>query len=128
MPFSGPDNSDSPENDNGSDAKPLADVVRTELAATLHVSDSSSIDPSASLIDLGVDSLLALDLRKRLRRTVGSSVPVARMLGGITVHELIDALGAGSTNGPTAPPRFDATAAPIAGQHSTLAMLERLDS
>jgi mycobactin polyketide synthetase MbtD len=128
MPFSGPDNSDSPENDNGSDAKPLADVVRTELAATLHVSDSSSIDPSASLIDLGVDSLLALDLRKRLRRTVGSSVPVARMLGGITVHELIDALGAGSTSGPTAPPRFDATAAPIAGQHSTLAMLERLDS
>jgi mycobactin polyketide synthetase MbtD len=128
MPFSGPDSSDSPGNGNGSGAKPLADVVRAELAATLHVSDASSIDPSASLIDLGVDSLLALDLRKRLRRTVGTSFPVARMLGGITVHELIDALGAGSTSGPMAPPRVDAAAAPIGRQHSTLAMLERLDS
>jgi mycobactin polyketide synthetase MbtD len=60
----------------------------------LHLDDSRSIDPGAPLIDLGVDSLLALDLRKRLRRAVGSSVPVARMLGGITVNELIDALGA----------------------------------
>jgi mycobactin polyketide synthetase MbtD len=75
-------------------SKPLAEVVRTELAATLHLDDSRSIDPGAPLIDLGVDSLLALDLRKRLRRAVGSSVPVARMLGGITVNELIDALGA----------------------------------
>ena len=52
--------------------------------------DSASIDPSSALIDLGLDSLLALDLRKRLRRTVGRSVPVAAMLGGITVNELID--------------------------------------
>ncbi|WAJ43619.1 mycobactin polyketide synthase MbtD [Mycobacterium sp. Aquia_216] len=126
MPFSGPGSSDSPESENGSATKPLADVVRAELAATLHLGDSSSIDPSASLIDLGVDSLLALDLRKRLRRTVGGSVPVARMLGGITVHELIDALGA--TGGPKAPPRLAATAAPNGAQHSTLAMLERLDS
>jgi mycobactin polyketide synthetase MbtD len=73
--------------------------VRAELAATLHVGDSVSIDPSASLIDLGVDSLLALDLRRRLRRAVGRSAPVARMLGGITVSELIDVLGTGSANG-----------------------------
>ncbi|MCV7412180.1 polyketide synthase [Mycobacterium florentinum] len=128
MPFSGPGSSDSSERDNGSAAKPLDDVVRAELAATLHLGDSSSIDPSASLIDLGVDSLLALDLRKRLRRTVGSSVPVARMLGGITVHELINALGAGGAGGPKASPRLEAGAAGIGAQHSTLAMLERLDS
>jgi mycobactin polyketide synthetase MbtD len=85
------------EDADDSAAKPLAEVVRTELAATLHLDDSASIDPGAPLIDLGVDSLLALDLRKRLRRTVGSSVPVSRMLGGITVNELIDALGAGTT-------------------------------
>ncbi len=128
MSFSGLGSGDSTESDYGSAEKPLADVVRAELAATLHLGDSSSIDPSASLIDLGVDSLLALDLRKRLRRTVGSSVPVARMLGGITVHELIDALGVGSTGGPAAPPRWEATAAPIGAHHPTLAMLERLES
>ncbi|WP_231985739.1 mycobactin polyketide synthase MbtD [Mycobacterium sp. E3247] len=80
-------------------AKPLAAAVRTELAATLQLADPATIDPTAPLIDLGVDSLLALDLRKRLRRTVGSSVPVARMLGGITLNELIDALSAGSAGG-----------------------------
>ncbi|OBA64254.1 polyketide synthase [Mycobacterium sp. 1100029.7] len=101
MPFSAPAESDGSAADAGAAAKPLDDVVRTELAATLHLGDSSSIDPSASLIDLGVDSLLALDLRKRLRRTVGSSVPVARMLGGITVHELVDALGSDSTSDAT---------------------------
>lgn len=74
--------------------------MHAELAATLHLGDSVSIDPSAPLIDLGVDSLLALDLRKRLRRTVGRSVAVARMLGGITLDELIDALRAGSSEPP----------------------------
>jgi mycobactin polyketide synthetase MbtD len=81
------------------DTRPLVEVVCAELAATLHLGDSVSIDASASLIDLGLDSLLALDLRRRLRRAVGHSAPVARMLGGITVNELIDVLGAGSTNG-----------------------------
>jgi mycobactin polyketide synthetase MbtD len=79
--------------------QPLADVVRAELAATLHVSDSMSIDPTASLVDLGLDSLLALDLRRRLRRALGHSAPVARMLGGITVNELIDVVRSGSANG-----------------------------
>ncbi len=80
-------------------ARPLADLVHAELAATLHLGDSVSIDATASLIDLGLDSLLALDLRRRLRRTVGHSAPVARMLGGITVNELVDVLGADSANG-----------------------------
>ncbi|OBH43393.1 mycobactin polyketide synthase MbtD [Mycobacterium mantenii] len=107
-------------------AKPLADVVRAELAATLHLGDSLSIDPGASLIDLGVDSLLALDLRKRLRRTVGNSVPVSRMLGGITVTELIDALRTDSNGG--GPASFERAGAANGAHHSMLAMLERLDS
>jgi mycobactin polyketide synthetase MbtD len=65
--------------------------ARGELAATLHLGDMS-VDPSVSLIDLGLDSLLALDLRRRLRRAVGHSAPVAQMLGGITVGQLIDVL------------------------------------
>jgi mycobactin polyketide synthetase MbtD len=109
-------------------AKPLAEIVRTELAATLHLGDSLSIDPGTSLIDLGVDSLLALDLRKRLRRTVGNSVPVARMLGGITVNELVDALRADSADGPAVPSAFERIVAANGAQHSSLTMLERLDS
>ncbi|ORA20461.1 mycobactin polyketide synthase MbtD [Mycobacterium arosiense] len=106
-------------------ATPLADVVHAELAATLHLGDSLSIDPSASLVDLGVDSLLALDLRKRLRRTVGNSVPVARMLGGITVNELVEALRAESSGGPATPPALERTGAIKGAQHPSLTMLER---
>ncbi len=79
--------------ENDADRRPLPEVVCSELAATLQWDGSASMDPTASLIDLGLDSLLALDLRKRLRRAVGHSAPVAQMLGGITVNELIDVVG-----------------------------------
>ncbi|GFG95258.1 mycobactin polyketide synthase MbtD [Mycobacterium timonense] len=127
MPFTAPQAGDARAAEGVAAAKPLAEVVRAELAATLHLGDSLSIDPGTSLIDLGVDSLLALDLRKRLRRTVGNSVPVARMLGGITVNELIDALRADAPGGPTPPP-IERAGAANGTHHSTLAMLERLDS
>lgn len=71
----------------------VAGLVRAELAAALRLAGPESVDLNATLTDLGVDSLLALDLRKRLRRGVGRSVPLARLLGGITGIELIDALG-----------------------------------
>jgi mycobactin polyketide synthetase MbtD len=95
-----------------SGVKTLVDVVCTELTATLQLGDPASIDPRASLIDLGLDSLLALDLRKRLRRAVGCSAPVAQMLAGITVDELIEAVRSGLTSGAAGPPVFQrATAA-----------------
>jgi mycobactin polyketide synthetase MbtD len=94
MPFAVPPDADDIVQRNGFEARPLSEVVCDELAATLHLGDPVSIDATASLIDLGLDSLLALDLRRRLRRSVGHSAPVARMLGGITVNELIDVLGA----------------------------------
>ena len=112
MPFSASPNGETTAGGNHFSTKPLADVVRSELAATLHLDDSVSVDPSASLIDLGLDSLLALDLRRRLRRTVGHSAPVAQMLGGITVSELIDVLRTGSASGSAVsriPERLDFT-------------------
>jgi len=99
VPFKAPATSDDAVRHTHADARSLAEVVCTELAATLHSGDSVSIDPTASLLDLGLDSLLALDLRRRLRRAVGYSAPVAVMLGGITVMELVDVLGSGSANG-----------------------------
>ena len=102
-PFGTSPNGDTAPAGNHFGTKPLADVVRSELAATLQLGDMS-VDPSMSLIDLGLDSLLALDLRRRLRRSVGHSPPVAQMLGGITVSELIDVLRPGKT-----PERLDFT-------------------
>ena len=66
-----------------------AHVVRTELAAVLNVNDAASLDLDSSLFDLGVDSLLALDLRKRMKRRTGQTVPLAILLGGINGSDLI---------------------------------------
>ncbi|MCV7401229.1 mycobactin polyketide synthase MbtD [Mycobacterium fragae] len=74
------------------DERPVAEVVRAELAAALSLGGSESVDLSAALVDLGLDSMLALDLRRRLLGRTGASVPLARLLGGITGAELIDAL------------------------------------
>ncbi|MGE2733214.1 mycobactin polyketide synthase MbtD [Mycolicibacterium vaccae] len=75
----------------GSRATDTTTVVVTELTAVLGV-DEPAVDLTASLLDMGVDSLLALDLRKRLRRATGRSVPLAAMLGGMTGTELIAGL------------------------------------
>lgn len=64
------------------------EAVRSQLASVLDV-DSTMLDLDSSLFDLGVDSLLALDLRKRLTRLTGRTVPLARLLGGITGTDLI---------------------------------------
>ncbi len=98
LPFDAPPDVENTSDVGDSAARPIADVVCTQLAATLQLGDPALIDPRASLIDLGLDSLLALDLRKRLRRTVGCSAPVAQMLGGITVNELIEAVRSGSSS------------------------------
>lgn len=63
-------------------------AVRSQLAAVLNV-DAAALDLDSSLFDLGVDSLLALDLRKRLKRLTGRTVPLASLLGGITGTDLI---------------------------------------
>ena len=66
-----------------------ADAVRVALGSVLKLADTTGLDFDESLLDLGVDSLLALDLRKKLKKATGHSVPLATILGGATAHELI---------------------------------------
>ncbi|WP_102143877.1 mycobactin polyketide synthase MbtD [Mycobacterium hubeiense] len=70
-------------------AATTAEAVRIELAAVLNIAEIEALNLDASLFDLGVDSLLALDLRKRLKKATGRTVPLAKLLGGITGAELI---------------------------------------
>jgi mycobactin polyketide synthetase MbtD len=69
-----------------------AGAVRTALGSVLKLRDTSGLDLDESLLDLGVDSLLALDLRKKLKTATGKSVPLATILGGVTATELIEHL------------------------------------
>lgn len=69
-----------------------AGVLRVALGSVLNLPADSALEPSASLLDLGVDSLLALDLRKKLKKAAGVNVPLATILGGATVAEVLEHL------------------------------------
>ncbi|KAA0083482.1 SDR family NAD(P)-dependent oxidoreductase [Mycolicibacterium sp. P9-64] len=67
-------------------------AVRAALGAVLRLHDTTGLDLDESLLDLGIDSMLALDLRKKLKKATGQSVPLATILGGVTATELIEHL------------------------------------
>jgi len=74
----------------GGDDQPFRNVretVRAEVAAVLGLAPNR-VDLEAALTDIGVDSLLALDLRRRLRLSTGRPVSLAPLLGGISGAEL----------------------------------------
>ena len=72
---------------------PVVDAVRSQLAAVLGIERAGELNLTESLFDLGVDSMLALDLRKRLKRTIGRTVSLATLMGEITGDELVEQLG-----------------------------------
>ncbi|MFV8174454.1 mycobactin polyketide synthase MbtD [Mycolicibacterium peregrinum] len=77
------------------DAAEAADAtgaMRIALGAVLKLDDTTGLDLDASLLDLGVDSLLAIDLRKKLKKATGRAVPLATILGGATAAEVIEHL------------------------------------
>lgn len=67
-------------------------VLRVALGSVLNLPADTALEPSAALLDLGVDSLLALDLRKKLKKAAGVNVPLATILGGATVAEVVEHL------------------------------------
>ncbi|MEE4022146.1 nocobactin polyketide synthase NbtC [Gordonia sp. PKS22-38] len=70
------------------------DVLRAELAAAMGLSDGDvDLDPDLPLVALGLDSLQALDLRKRVQTTLGRDLPVEAILGGASLREVIDLMG-----------------------------------
>lgn len=71
---------------------PIVDTVRNQLAAVLGIQQAGEVNLEESLFDLGVDSMLAVDLRKRLRRVIGRTVPLAVLLDEITGDELVSKL------------------------------------
>lgn len=77
----------------GHDDVSVADAVRSQLAAVLGMGRPGEVNLAASLFDLGVDSMLALDLRKRLKRVIGRTVSLATLMGDITGDELVERLG-----------------------------------
>jgi NAD(P)-dependent dehydrogenase (short-subunit alcohol dehydrogenase family)/acyl carrier protein len=66
----------------------LVDVVRQEVAGVLAVPDPSRVDPTQGLFDMGLDSLMALELRTRLETLVSRSLPATLVFDAPTIQAI----------------------------------------
>lgn len=69
----------------------LVTFVHNEVARVLGFTPAS-LDPNASLVELGLDSLMAVQLRNTLRSQLAADLPVKELLEGPTVVQLADVL------------------------------------
>lgn len=67
----------------------VLDTLIAYLCSRLKM-DHTSITPETSIVELGVDSLLAVDMRSWFSKELGVDMPVLRLLGGATVAELVE--------------------------------------
>ncbi|MFJ9362917.1 nocobactin polyketide synthase NbtC [Nocardia sp. NPDC101769] len=69
--------------------RPLADQVLAELERVMGIDSGDTIDRSTPLVALGLDSLQALDFRKRVRASLDRELPVAAILGGASLDDVV---------------------------------------
>jgi thioesterase domain-containing protein/aryl carrier-like protein len=69
----------------------LVAQIRSKIARALGAKETQ-LETDCSLFQLGVDSLMALELRNRLTSDLGVDVPVARFMVGPTIAEIADLL------------------------------------
>ncbi|KAK7952854.1 Male sterility- NAD-binding [Apiospora saccharicola] len=73
----------------------VREVVQAGLVGTLYRllslnPEDNSISPDTSLIELGIDSLIAVDMRFWYTRELDLDLPVLKLLGGATVEDMVE--------------------------------------
>jgi acyl carrier protein len=56
-------------------ADSLIELLQREVAAVLRLPDSTAVALNAGLFEMGMDSLMAVELRRRLERAAGQALP-----------------------------------------------------
>ncbi|WP_435852311.1 SDR family NAD(P)-dependent oxidoreductase [Streptomyces sparsogenes] len=85
----------------------LLDLVRTQIAAVLGYSDPARIASDRGVMDLGLDSLTAVELRNRLTAATGERFPVATIFNHPTPEALAAHLATRFTSAPGTPEEPD---------------------
>ena len=70
----------------------LHDFLAEEVVKVLALGSGHAIDRQRSLLDLGMDSLMAMELRNRLQAATQLRVAVADLLQGPSIERLATAL------------------------------------
>lgn len=70
-----------------------AETVRIALRTVMGLTPGEELDGTTPLVALGLDSLQALDLRKRIETDLRRDLPVTAILGGASLDEVVALLG-----------------------------------
>jgi acyl transferase domain-containing protein/aryl carrier-like protein len=70
----------------------LLGLLRKHVSRVLRISETK-LETDAPLISLGMDSLMALELKHKLQRDAAVDVPMSQMLAGISMSRLAQLLG-----------------------------------
>jgi len=70
------------------DATARLEQELTAMAAGIMQLSAATIDRQVSFTDLGLDSLMAVELKNRIRHDVGVDIPLVRLLSGPSMAEL----------------------------------------
>ncbi|MFC1233341.1 type I polyketide synthase, partial [Streptomyces sp. Sce081] len=88
----------------------VLEVVRREVAVVLGIADAASVGAKQVLKDLGIDSVMAVELRRRLSAETGVSLPATLAFDYPTPTAiaglLLDKLGLGGAGSGTSAPRL----------------------
>lgn len=67
----------------------VTDLVRNDLARVMSL-DPTTLDPNQPLAEMGLDSLMALELKNSLERRLDINLPMAKLLEGPSVRSLAE--------------------------------------